>query len=342
MPYAIHTETRPAGGKDQTVVILSDTRGTVRAELWPGSGFNCLRWQISGPGGFQDLLYAAPDWEQNPVPTRSGIPILFPFPNRIRAGKYAWAGREYQLPTIDSTRKNAIHGWACRNAWRVVDQGFDGASAWVTGTFQPSVDAPDVRPLWPADYRLTVTYRLMREALRIETRVENPDTVELPFGLGFHPYFRLPRTPEAIDDYTLHVPAGAQWLLEESLPTGQRVTVPAQLNFNTERPLGGLSLDTLYTALPLDTDTPQGLHYLGQVRHPPTGQVLSVWAAPAFRELLVFTPPHRRAVCLEPYTCVTDAINLQSHGVDAGWLSLVPGASWSADVELRWHYFLSF
>jgi aldose 1-epimerase len=56
--------------------------------------------------------------------------------------------------------------------------------------------------------------------------------------------------------------------------------------------------------------------------------------APDFRELVAFTPPHRQAVCLEPYTCTTDAINLQQAGIDAGWRVLAPGASWSGDVEL--------
>jgi aldose 1-epimerase len=50
---------------------------------------------------------------------------------------------------------------------------------------------------------------------------------------------------------------------------------------------------------------------------------------------VVFTPPHREAVCLEPYTCMTDAINLQQRGVEAGWRVLPPGESWTSVVELR-------
>ena len=46
------------------------------------------------------------------------------------------------------------------------------------------------------------------------------------------------------------------------------------------------------------------------------------------------TPPHRQAVCLEPYTCPTDAINLQQRGVDAGLLVLQPGEKWSGVVEM--------
>ena len=57
-------------------------------------------------------------------------------------------------------------------------------------------------------------------------------------------------------------------------------------------------------------------------------------ASPAFRELVAFTPPHRQAVCLEPYTCTTDAINLQQRGINAGLRVLAPGEQWAGVVEM--------
>ena len=49
---------------------------------------------------------------------------------------------------------------------------------------------------------------------------------------------------------------------------------------------------------------------------------------------MIFTPPHRQAFCVEPYTCVTDAVNLQQRGIDAGWRVLAPGEKWAGVVEL--------
>jgi aldose 1-epimerase len=49
---------------------------------------------------------------------------------------------------------------------------------------------------------------------------------------------------------------------------------------------------------------------------------------------VAFTPPHRLAVCLEPYTCTTDAINLEQQGVNAGWRVLKPGTSALAEIRL--------
>ena len=38
----------------------------------------------------------------------------------------------------------------------------------------------------------------------------------------------------------------------------------------------------------------------------------------SFRELVVFTPFWTQAVCIEPYTCITDAMHLQQERFDAG------------------------
>jgi aldose 1-epimerase len=57
---------------------------------------------------------------------------------------------------------------------------------------------------------------------------------------------------------------------------------------------------------------------------------------PAFRELVLFTPPHRQAIAIEPYSCSADASNLASRGVDTGWAVLPDGGTWAATVEYRW------
>ena len=123
------------------------------AEIWPHQGFNCYRWVSHG----QEILYADPDFFKGSSPTRSGIPILFPFPNRIRDGRFTWNGKAYQLPLNDPAKRNAIHGFACRRPWRIIDRGGDDRSVLVTGEFHGAQDAVDCVELWPADYRIRVT-----------------------------------------------------------------------------------------------------------------------------------------------------------------------------------------
>ena len=53
-----------------------------------------------------------------------------------------------------------------------------------------------------------------------------------------------------------------------------------------------------------------------------------------FRELVVYTPPNRASICFEPYTCPTDAVNLQAQGIDAGLIVLKPGQIFSSQIRI--------
>jgi len=332
MSFAVHSQTHPeVRGLDPTVYILEDGHGG-RAEVWPALGFNCYRWQVQHQGQTLELLYRAPELFNNGRPTRSGIPVLFPFPNRIREGRFTWEGRDYQLPQDDPAKKNAIHGFACRHPWRVAATGADDNSAWITGVFRCSQDAPDSLALWPADHEIRLTLRLGAGSLRLEAEVHNSDRKKLPFGLGYHPYFRMPfAATGSADDCLLEVPARSFWKLEESIPTGERLPVDAGCDLNRLRRFGDLNVDTVLTDLPAATsEMPERASLRGA-----PGTALQLLCGTEFRDLVIFTPPHRQAFCVEPYTCTTDAIHLQDRGIEAGWRVLPPGESWRAIVELR-------
>lgn len=329
MRYEVHSERRPAtNGLDGGVLVLADTKTGARAEVWPALGFNCYRWKV----GEADLLYSAPNLWEDTRPTRSGIPVLFPFPNRIRDGAFTWNGRAYQLPLADSTKKNAIHGFACRHPWRLIDQGADNDRAWVTGEFHATKDAPEDAKLWPADHRMRLTIALSENRLRLSAHIDNPDQKLLPFGLGYHPYFRTPLLPGSRkQDCFVTAHADRFWELAENLPTGQLKPVDAGRDLTKPQRVTEMTLDDVLRVNPA-TD---GMVELGSMRQDPSGATLRLRASAAFRELVVFTPVHRDAFCLEPYTCLTDAIHLQTRGVDAGWLTLAPGAVWTGDFDLE-------
>lgn len=332
MTFQVRQETRPAtNGLEPNVYVLEHPDGT-RAELWPALGGNCYRWRVPWRNGLLDLLYAAPTFYSDTRPTRSGIPVLFPFPNRIRGGRFHWDGKDYALPTNDPSGKNAIHGFACRHPWRVLDHGADDRSAWLQTEFHGSRDAAESLALWPADYRIRLTFRLEQRSLSLEAAVDNPGNTPLPFGLGYHPYFRVPLVPSSEDRRCLvQIRAGQYWDLVETLPTGKLLPVDAVHNLLQPKPYGELKVDDLLRAEP-----PQG-EWLEQGRliQEPEGVTLRVLASPAFREVVVFTPPHRQAFCIEPYTCITDAMNLQQRGVDAGLQVLGPGQQWAGTVRLE-------
>jgi aldose 1-epimerase len=323
------------GGPSGTVVILEDPIVRSRASIWVEAGFNCFQWQAAHQGKTVDLLYSTPELLAGGRPTRYGIPVLFPFPNRIRDGRFTWDNKTYQLPLNDPSAKNAIHGFACRHPWRLVDQGSDARGAWVTGEFRGSTDAPAMRPYWPADYQIRLTYRLEAQRLRLAIMVTNPHALALPFGLGFHPYFAVPLGGGRPEDTWVEVRSATAWELVDALPTGQRRPVGAANDLRQRRPVSQLNLDDVLTDLePALEPGGEGLYRRGAVGGPGS-LVVELLTSAAFRELVVFTPPHRQAVCLEPYTCATDAINLQARGVDAGWRVPPPRAQWEGEVEFR-------
>ncbi len=321
MAFRVHQATcQTKSGRDPTIWVLEGDHGA-RLEVWPALGFNAYRWQMGG----QELLYRDSAFFDDAKPTRSGWPILFPFPNRIRAGRFSWEGRDYQLPTNDPSGKNAIHGFVVSRPWRVIGRGADQLQAWVTAEFEGSRHAMEVCQLWPADYALQATYRLGESHLRFEAAVTNSGPNPLPFGLGFHPYFRC--AAFGGDDALIAIDAGKQWQLVESLPTGALVPyywAPHEKRF------AELQLDDLLTDLPLNR---QDARSCGHIESE-DGRRLVVEASHDFRELVVFTPPHRQAICFEPYTCITDAINLHQRGLDTGLTVLAPGETWHGWVQV--------
>jgi aldose 1-epimerase len=329
MSFACKWEQRPnTFGLEGRVAVLGDANN--RLEVWPALGFNAFRWQVAG----QELLYASPALFTERRPTRTGVPILFPFPNRIRAGRFDWQAKSYSLPTNDSTKKNAIHGFVCQRPWRVIDQGVNAESAWITGEFHGSVDAPETLPLWPADYRLRVTYRLFDHMVRIEAEADNPDTKPLPFGLGYHPYFAI--APFGGENAVVSTWAHRLWELADNLPTGKIIDIDQPRDLRTGKPISALHLDDVMTGLkPLAFDEEDHLGLAGVLQNPVGTRMLTLWIGADFRELVLFTPPHREAFCIEPYTCTTDAINLSPRGIDGGWRMLQPGEHWRGDVEVH-------
>ena len=329
MRFQITSEHRPnAFGIDDRVIILADAEN--RLEIWPALGLNAYRWQVAG----QELLYRHPAFFTERKPTRTGFPILFPFPNRIRDGRFVWKGKAYQLPVNDPANKNAIHGFAVNRAWRIIDQSAGAEGASITGEFHGSKDAADTLALWPADYRLRVTYRLFDHVLRVEAEVDNPDTKPLPFGLGYHPYFAV----APFGGVQAAITAGAQkyWELAQNLPTGRLLDVDPARDLRAGREYASLQLDDVLTDLnAFAYDAQDGLGMIGVIRHPSQERLLTLWVTADFRNLVAFTPPHREAICLEPYTCTTDAINLQAGGIEAGWRVLAPGERWHGIVEMH-------
>ncbi len=310
-----------------SIVEIQDPRSRAMAAIAVDRGFNCYQFLADVGGRTVDVIASQPGFEAGSgSPSHSGIPILFPFPNRIRDGRFHWQGRDYQLP-LTPGHPHSLHGFCLDRPWRVLSQDEDS----VTGCFQLSVDAPDLYEHWPADYILELRYTVRGGTLAAEFTVENPSEELLPWGLGTHAYFRLPLAADSsVADCLMVTPADEEWELVDCLPTGIRRQVDDVTDLRRGEPVTGRRLDHVLTGL---TATGEVIETL--VMDQRTGLQVAQLFPRDFRELVVFTPPWMDAVCMEPYTCVTDAINLEQAGIDAGWQTLAPGDRFQTQIVIR-------
>src|SRR5690606_13284798 len=100
-------------------------------------------------GALASLTFAEMDILR-PMPAEAGDPLsaacfpLVPYANRIRDGRFAFAGREVRLPANFPPERHSIHGLGWQRPWQV--EADDGREAVMADTY-----SGDER--WPWSYR---------------------------------------------------------------------------------------------------------------------------------------------------------------------------------------------
>jgi aldose 1-epimerase len=308
------------------IVTLTDAATASIARILVGYGFNCYQFRTSCGEQIVDVLWSVDGFETGQHrPSGSGIPILFPFPGRIQGTSLRWRGESYPLPEGDG-RGNAIHGFVHSRPWRVLEQ----SPQHVVGRFQASVDDPSLQRHWPADFVITATYRLDGHRLGLHFRIANPNDVPLPCGLGIHPYFRIPIAGRgAAGDSQLTLPVTRRWILHEMNATGQTQRVDDSEGLRAGFALDDRRFDDVFGGL-----VARGDRFHAQIANPHNQVTIDLDFGQPFRECVVYTPDHRQAVCVEPYTCAPDPFRLQAEGHDAGLIELAPGASLESELSI--------
>jgi aldose 1-epimerase len=201
----------------------------------------------------------------------------------------------------------------------------------IVGQFQASQDDPELLRRWPADFRITVAYELAGNRLRAEIEAHNPDDKPLPWGLGLHPYFRVPIVPGGqADDCRITVPASQYWELKDLIATGRKLPVSGEKDLRQGMRFGQTRLDNIFW----DLDAVAG-RVQTQIEDAHAGCRLQISFDEQFAGCVVFNPPHREAICIEPYSCVPDAWRLAEQGIDAGAHVLAPGATLQTWFEIE-------
>ncbi|MBL8817660.1 MAG: aldose 1-epimerase [Planctomyces sp.] len=314
------------------VVEIHEQLSGSTAKISLDQGFNCFEFKAVLPTKeVVSVLEAPADFASgNYHPAHYGIPILFPFPNRIQGGRYLWNGTEYAIPSqtaVTDDLGNAIHGFCFDRPWRMTQQSWDT----VTAEFQLSRDAADRAPYWPSDAKIVIQYALRNSSLRADVTISNCGSQSLPWGFGTHPYFHVPAGPQSSPgDCTIYAPVRQRWELEKFVPTGRLIPTQPEASLIESPYFDTLKVDDVFT----DLETQKGISVC-RIIDEKAGVQIEQYCSAGFREVVAFTPPWSSSVCLEPYTCVTDAINLYARGIDGGLKVLEPGQSWQGWIEIE-------
>ena len=311
--------------KGTAAVVLADTDTGQTAMVLPSVGNNCISYVVTFGRREVEMLYPAPDAETlQGRPSGYGIPILFPWPNRIEYGKFTFEGREVQL-TTPSEGAHLLHGYVLNRPWKLAGSGnSETEGAWVTCRFK-SEDFEEIGAEWPFPFEVEGTYRLKNGALSVEVKGTNVGDGNMPAGLGYHPYFPLPLLLSGDRKAcTVQLPCDTYWpLRQDNVPTGETKAVEGAYALKEKTALGERYYDDVWSGVSFDPDGWSRCHF----EDPDAGIQIVVEADAVFREWVLFAPDSRPVVCFEPYTCTTDAVNLQGRGIDAGLAVLAPGES---------------
>lgn len=291
------------------------------AEVAPAKGFNCFRWCVPWNGQQLELLSMQDGFlEGRQPPTRSGIPILFPFAGRLRGMQYVWRGKPYDLSgcAYNDGQGNAIHGFVLNRPWRVLAS----THASVRGEFQGSIDAPESLAAWPADYRITAEYEVRSDELALTLELANLGPDAMPLSLGLHPYFALPLAGNQAGGCRVRVPARAHWQSTGMLPTGELCSSEQVQELAAGRPFAGMQYDDVFQLA-----EPQGAWHHAEIVDPSGGCRVAIEFDASFPHCVVFNPPHRDTVCVEPYSAIPNAFELEERGISTGLLVLPSGGT---------------
>lgn len=308
-------------------VKLVDASSGSTAVVLVGAGFNCYKFNAMVGDAPIDVLWSHPNFASGKErPSHSGIPLLFPYPGRLRGKMLEYAGKSYELEGSDP-HGNAIHGFCLTRPWEVVEH----SAARLVGRFHASKIEPELLKKWPADFIVTVSYELSGGTLASRITIENPDDKPLPFGLGTHPYFRLPLGPNGTaDDCLVTVPVKSYWELVDMLPSGKKLPATGSRGLADGLRFADAKLDDIFTDVQFSGD-----QAAATIVDPMNKRTLTVAFDNGFSQVVVYNPPHREAICIEPYTCVPDQFEMVKKGVVEAPQTLLPGEKFACGYEIR-------
>jgi aldose 1-epimerase len=234
---------------------------------------------------------------------------LIPFSNRIRNGRFSFAGAAFQIPLDKRDPRFTNHGHTRHHPWQVA------ASTPTDLTLRFS--QPEPTPSWPFPFTAEQEFNLSPGRLTMRARIRNDHTMPAPAGIGFHPYFtRLP-------DTALGFAADCIWETDE-------LDIPVR----SAPPVGrfGFTPGKAIEA-PLINHAYGGWNGTAEIIHPSRLRVL-INATAELNHLILFTPAGKNFFGFEPVSHRPDALNPLADERDQGITILSPGESLEGRMDI--------
>lgn len=283
----------------RTVTIRSPG-GALTAQFVPELNLVCASLQHRGT----ELLHPRGGLAAYAEGKTMGIPLLYPWANRLAGDIYAAAGKRVELPPADGRYARDPNGLPRHGAlprllrWEVTAHDADA------GTLAARMEwgAPVLLELYPFVHEVAVTARLRDGELAIETVVRATGEDSVPIAFGYHPYLTIAGVPRSEWEVGL---GASQRLATDDLmiPTGATERLAAR-----DFTLGQESWDAGLTGL----SQPPRFSVAGG------GRRLEVRFDEGYAAAQVYAPPGQDLIAFEPMTAPTNAL------VDGRGLTVVP------------------
>jgi aldose 1-epimerase len=267
------------------------TAGDLQAIFWPEAGMLGASLRFRGV----ELLRRVDDLDAaRSKGSTAGIPLLYPWANRLSRLQYRAAGREV---TLDSSslllhfddHKLPMHGvpWS-QLEWNVVSSDVDVLIARLDWSSE------ELLAIFPFPHHVEMAVRLRHTDLEIQTTVFADAGSAVPISFGFHPYFGIPGIPRAA--WTLNSPAMRKLALDaEGIPTGAKTP---------STPLGGRLGNTGYD----DGFAVSGSGEQARFSIDGNGYSIAIEFKKGFDFAQIFAPKDKEFIAIEPMTAETNAL----------------------------------
>ena len=294
-------------------VSITSPSGALQAEFVPGANMVCRSLTLDGI----QLLHLGDGLTAYAEQGKTmGIPLLYPWANRLASFGYEAGGKRVVLAAddrrihVDGPTGLPIHGVI--PGLLVWDLEPPGAAGRLSARL--AWDRPELLELFPFEHEVHVEASMSERAVTIATTIRATGRDPVPVSFGYHPYVRLPDS--AREAWHVKLAAFRTMVLDhQMIPTGRRVPVVRR-----QFALGEISLDDAYDALAVPP----------QFEVSTTGLALMVEFLQGYSFAQVYAPSGRDFVCFEPMTAPTNAL-------DSGdGLRLVPpGKEYCAAFAIR-------